>query len=134
MTLKDEERDTLIKYRTEQAHEMVDEVRFLIDNNKLRLAVKQIYYGMFYILCSLALKHQFKTSKHKELLGWFNKTFIKEGKLNRKYGSIVHDAFDNRTESDYGIKRKFEKAEVEEMFSDMMDFITTIENQLIKED
>jgi uncharacterized protein (UPF0332 family) len=65
MTLTDSERDILIKYRIEQAHEAIEDVRFLIDSNKLKIAVKQIYYGMFYILCSLALKHRFKTSKHK---------------------------------------------------------------------
>ena len=49
MTLTHEERDILIKYRVEQAHETVEDVRFLIENNKLKIAVKQIYYGMFYM-------------------------------------------------------------------------------------
>lgn len=31
MTLNDTERDTLIKYRIEQAYQTIDEVRFLID-------------------------------------------------------------------------------------------------------
>jgi uncharacterized protein (UPF0332 family) len=127
MTITDPERDTLIKYRIDQAHETVDEVRFLIDNNKLNLAVTRIYYGMFYILCSLALKHRFKTAKHKELIGWFNKTFIKEKKIDRKYGANIHYAFDSRSDSDYGVKRKFEKADVEKMFEDMKAFIAAVE-------
>lgn len=132
MTLTDTERDILIKYRIEQAHESIEDVRFLIDGNKLKIAVKQIYYGMFYILCSLALKHRFKTSKHKELIGWFNKTFIKDQKIDRKYGAIIYAAFEYRSDSDYGVMTKFERAEVEKMFEKMKDFINAIE-KLIQE-
>lgn len=97
MTLDDEEREILIKYRTDQAYEAAAEARFLIDNEKLKLAVNRIYYGMFYILCSLALKHQFKTSKHKELIGWFNKNFIKEKIIDPKYGEVIRKAFIKRS-------------------------------------
>ncbi|MCU0289623.1 MAG: HEPN domain-containing protein [Acidobacteria bacterium] len=71
---------------------------------------------MFYILCALALKHQFKTSKHKELIGWFNKNFIKEKIIDPKYGEVIRKAFIKRYDSDYGVMVKFEKAEVEKMF------------------
>jgi uncharacterized protein (UPF0332 family) len=127
MTLTNGEREILIKYRTEQAHEAVGEARFLIDHDKFKLAVNRIYYGMFYILSSLALNYRFKTSKHKELIGWFNKTFIKEKKIDQKYGEIVRKAFIKRSDSDYGVMVKFEKTEVEKMFNDMKDFITAIE-------
>lgn len=127
MTINNSERDTLIKYRTEQAYEAVDEVRFLIDNNKLKLAVNRIYYGMFYILCVLALKHQFKTSKHKELIGWFNKTFVKDGIIDRKYGSIIYEAFGSRADCDYGVAVKLQKDTVEKLYEKMKDFIHAIE-------
>lgn len=130
MTMSDGERSVLIKYRTEQAHEATDEVRFLIDNDKLKLAVNQVYYGMFYILNVLALKHKFQTSKHHQLIGWFNKNFIKDKKIDRKYSVILKDAFDNRSESDYGISVTFSKSDVEKMFEDMKDFISAIEEYM----
>ncbi|HLP46020.1 MAG TPA: hypothetical protein VK469_08740 [Candidatus Kapabacteria bacterium] len=86
MTLNNEERTTLIKYRIERARTTEDEVSFLIENNKLHLAVNRIYYGSFYILSALALKYRFQTSKHAQLIGWFNKKFIKENIIERKYG------------------------------------------------
>ncbi|HLP57462.1 MAG TPA: HEPN domain-containing protein [Candidatus Deferrimicrobium sp.] len=132
MTLSDEEREVLIKYRTEQAYETAEEAKFLIDNEKLKVAVNRIYYGMFYILCALALKHQFKTSKHKELIGWFNKNFIKEKIIDPKYGEVIRKAFIKRSDSDYGVMVKFEKAEVEKMFELMKEFIAAID-KLIKD-
>ena len=81
----------------------------------------------------LALKHRFKTSKHKELIGWFNKTFVKDNKIERRYGAIIHDAFDNRSDSDYGVMIKFKKDDVEKMLAKMKDFINEVE-KLIRED
>ncbi len=43
MTLDDQDRSALIKYRIEKARKAVDDVRFLIDNNRLHLAVNRIY-------------------------------------------------------------------------------------------
>jgi uncharacterized protein (UPF0332 family) len=132
MTITDEERETLIKYRIEEAHEAIGDAELSLKNNKLKMAVNRIYYGMFYILSALALKHKFKTSKHQGLIAWFNKNFIKDKKIDRKYGTIIRDAFNTRSEGDYGFFIKFVKSDVEKMFEDMKDFITTIES-FIKE-
>lgn len=130
MTLSDADRESLKQYRIELAHEAIEEVALLIDNEKLRLAVNRIYYGMFYILTALALNHKFKTSKHQGLIAWFNKTFIKDKKIERKYGEIIRKAFKSRSDGDYGDFVTFEKLEVETMFEEMKDFIAAIEKYI----
>ncbi len=51
----------------------------LIQHDKLAIAVNRILcLRSFYMLSALALKHGFSTSKHKQLIGWFNKQFVKE--------------------------------------------------------
>lgn len=130
MTISDEDRQTMIKYRTEQANEVINEVEVLLKNGLLKVAVNRIYYGMFYILNALALKYKFNTSKHHQLIGWFNKTFIKDRKIAPKYGKIIRRAFSSRTDSDYGISVKFEKSEVEKLYEEMKDFISTIEKHI----
>jgi len=120
----------LINYRVQQAHETVKEVEFQIENNFLVIAVNRIYYGMFYMLLALALKNGFKTSKHSQLLGWFNKEFVKTGKIDREIGKIIHKAFEDRTDGDYGIFVRFEKEEVMEKFNDMKRFLFELEKLL----
>jgi uncharacterized protein (UPF0332 family) len=122
----------LINYRIQQAYESIAEVEFQISNNYFNTAVNRIYYGMFYILLALALKHNFKTSKHKQLIGWFNKEFIKSGQVDVRLGNIIHKAYEDRTDSDYGIFIQFEKAEVQSKLEQMKEFIGMIE-KLIKE-
>ncbi|MFO7791320.1 MAG: HEPN domain-containing protein [Bacteroidales bacterium] len=75
MTIESEDRNNLIKYRIEQAEDTIEDVRLLIENNRLPAAVNRIYYGMFYSLLALGLKNKFETSKHPKLIGWFNKNF-----------------------------------------------------------
>ncbi len=77
MEFTQDSQEELIKYRIEQAKEAILEVEILIEKNLLKIAINRIYYGMFYILLALALKNRFKTSKHNQLIGWFNKEFVK---------------------------------------------------------
>jgi uncharacterized protein (UPF0332 family) len=86
MSINESERTTLIEYRIEKAKKAAEDVLLLIEMNKLHLAVNRIYYGCFYILTALALKHHFPTAKHQSLSGWFNKTFLKENVIESKYG------------------------------------------------
>lgn len=99
----------LIKYRVEQAHKTINEVDLLIEQNLLVIAINRIYYGMFYMLLALALKEGFKTSKHKQLIGWFNKEYIKTEKIDRKIGKHIQNAYEDRSDGDYGVFVQFKK-------------------------
>ncbi len=124
--MKDDEKNALIEHRVSKAMAAIDEVDFLINNNKLLLAVNRIYYGMFYILSALSLKYDFSTSKHQQLIGWFNKEFVATGKVEPKYGKIIHNAFSNRSTGDYDDFAEFEEDEVKTSFNELKDFIKTI--------
>lgn len=126
--MEDSDKTMLINYRIDQAKESVKEVEILIKNDLLKVAVNRIYYGMFYIILALAIKYDFKTSKHRQLIGWFNKSFIKTKRIDKKYGEIINDAFESRSEVDYGIFIKIKTNDVERMYSEMKEFI----NEIIK--
>ena len=85
--------EVLIQLRLNQAKESITDVEFLIENNRLNLAVNRIYYGIFYSLLALALRYDFKTSKHAQLIGWFNREFIKNEKFEREFSKILQRAF-----------------------------------------
>ncbi len=129
--IEENERLSLIKYRLEQADETIKLAKFLIDSERLAVAVNRIYYGMYYAVTALALKHEFETSKHAQLLGWFNKEFIATGILEKRFGKILRNAFQNRTKGDYDAFVDFEIDEVEIMHIEMIDFIKAVK-ELIK--
>lgn len=122
----------LIKYRIEKAKETIRAAQLLLDNNLLSHAENRIYYSIFYIVSALAMQYNFSTSKHMELLGWFNKNFVFTGKVSIEMKNIYKDAFENRQESDYEDYKTFEIDEVKTHFDRMIEFVKTIE-LLIKE-
>ena len=130
MTIERNDRESLINYRMEQAEETILDVQLLIENDRLRSAVNRIYYGMFYSLLALGLANQFESSKHVQLIGWFNKNFIHEDLIDSKYGKIINKAFNRRTKGDYDTYVEFEKDIVFEMFNEMQDFISEIKSYL----
>jgi uncharacterized protein (UPF0332 family) len=125
--IKDKQRSDLIKYRIEQAKATKNEAKLMIDNDMFRGAINRIYYGMFYMLLALALKYEFDSSKHGQLTGWFNKTFIKEAVIERRFGRILREAFEHRQKSDYAVYIEYTKEEVQSKYKLMQEFLAYIE-------
>jgi uncharacterized protein (UPF0332 family) len=130
MNIESNDKRDLIKHRLDEADETIEDVRVLIENNRLRAAVNRIYYGMFYSLLALGIKNEFETSKHARLIGWFNKSFIKEGLIDTKYGKIINKAYNRRTKGDYDIYEDFDKDKVIGMYNDMQNFIAMIKDYI----
>jgi uncharacterized protein (UPF0332 family) len=130
MNIESNDKRDLIKHRLDEADETIEDVRVLIENNRLRAAVNRIYYGMFYSLLALGIKNEFETSKHARLIGWFNKSFIKEGLIDTKYGKIINKAYNRRTKGDYDIYVDFDKDKVIGMYNDMQNFIAMIKDYI----
>lgn len=126
MMLLDKEKEILISNYVEKAEKTVEDVDFLIKNKKFFMAVNRIYYGIYYILSALSLKHDFSTSKHAQLIGWFNKNFVKESKIEKKYGKFINEAFEKRMKSDYDVSTIFSENEVDNMFEIMKKTIYEI--------
>lgn len=130
MSLNANDRSELIKYRLDESKETIQDVQLLLENDRLRAAVNLIYYGMFYSLLALGLAYEFETSKHQQLIGWFNRSFINEGLIDSKFGKIINKALNRRSKGDYESLIEFDKDIILEMFEEMKDFIFEIETFL----
>lgn len=131
--ITENDRESLIDYRLKQALETIELAKFLVMSEKFIIAVNRIYYGMYYALTALALINKFETSKHGQLIGWFNKEYISTKKLDSEYGKILRNAYQNRTKGDYDAFVSFSKEEIESMLSEMTDFIEEIKRLLEKQ-
>jgi uncharacterized protein (UPF0332 family) len=121
------EKDVLVKYRIERARESIDEAKIAIDSNKLFNAENRIYYSIYYIVSALSIKNNFTTSKHSQLLGWFNKNFIKTKVINPELGKTYYTAFEKRQKGDYEDLKYFTVEEVNNDFLKMLEFVDIIE-------
>jgi uncharacterized protein (UPF0332 family) len=128
--IDEESRNQLIAHRVAQAKSTALEAEFLLNNEMLRGSMNRIYYSMFYMLQALSLKYQFESSKHTQLLGWFNKTFIHTGKIDVKFSKIITKAYNLRTKGDYATVYNLDKQELLQLFGEMTELISEIERFL----
>jgi len=124
MTISENEKDELIKHRLLQAQESAEEAELLISLNKIPTAINRIYYAIFYCLLAYGIKYGFETSKHMQLIGWFNKSFIASKKIDSDFGRIVRDCYEYRKSADYDSFVNFENVDVKLLFSEMKSFLT----------
>ena len=54
----------------------------------------------------------------RKLIGWFNKEFIATGEIDRKYGRILHNAYNNRSTGDYDDFAEFDEEDVKKSFDE----------------
>ncbi|MEO8231285.1 MAG: HEPN domain-containing protein [Ignavibacteriota bacterium] len=121
----------LIKYRLNRATETLEEVKISIENKRYLLAANRIYYASFYAVSALSIKYEFKTSRHAQLLSWFNKNFIKNEIIERRFGKFYLDAFEMRQESDYEDFVVIDKKSIDEKYKLASEFIDKI-SELVK--
>ncbi|GAB1454275.1 HEPN domain-containing protein [Draconibacterium sp.] len=130
MTLADEEKKSLIIYRLRQADEAADSAELLLANYKTAAAINRIYYAVFYCVMALALKSGFNTSKHLQLIGWFNKTYIRTGLIDQEFGRILKDCYEYRKKADYDSFVEFERIDVNLLLNEMKKFLSNIKNYI----
>ncbi len=121
------DRDALIRYRIQRAHETEEEARMASDAKHWHLAENRIYYSMFYLVHALALQEGVTMSRHAQLVGWFNKTFVHAGTVEIDIGKIFQAAFEKRQEGDYDDFVTFSPEEVADDLKQLRRFFERVE-------
>jgi len=98
------DQEALFMYRLKQAEETLSEAEKMVTEHfGARTIVNRAYYAMFYSLLALFIKTGINTStsKHSGVISLFDKEFVRTGKIDKYYSSILHSSFDSRLEGDY---------------------------------
>src|SRR3989304_624017 len=108
-------------------------LNFNIENDRYFTASNRIYYSIFYSVISLGYLDSFITSKHNQLMGWFNKKYIYEEKIfNENLMKIYKEAYENRMESDYEISLPTSKDEISANLEKAKLFVNTLSDYIHK--
>jgi len=121
-----ERRDQLIKNQIARAEKAITQVELCLTNDQPDMALNRIYYGMFYAMQALALKDDFETSKHQQLIGWFNKNYVHTGVFPKEFTAFIKKAFDARMDADYDYEGISSQINLDDMFADMKTFIAAV--------
>jgi len=117
----------IVAYRIRTSYETLNEIEVHLQNGFLATAMNRLYYSGFYMISALALVDRFPTTKHKQLIGWFNKEYLKTGIIDPEKGKILRKAYERRQSSDYHDFVTLTKSQIEEYYSKMIVFVNVVE-------
>jgi uncharacterized protein (UPF0332 family) len=130
--LENEEKISVLRF-LEKAKSALDDAEFNTENNRYNTALIRIYYSIFYSVMSLGYLDNFITSKHKQLMGWFNKKYIYEEKIfDENLSKIYKEAYENRMESDYETSLLISKEEISANIDKAKVFVNTLLEYIYK--
>lgn len=91
----------LMQYRMSRSWESYSAAKMLIELGLYMSAMNRIYYACFYMVTVLLLTKNLTSTKHSGIKSFFNKDFINEGLIDKKWGPFYAELYQDRQEYDY---------------------------------
>ena len=127
----EQDKNLLINKAIEKSKEAFSDAEENYLSKRYDTCQNRLYYALFYIVSALAYKDNFITSKHAQLMGWFNKKYIYDKKIfEPRFFAIYKEAFTNRQLSDYDFMYKPNPDDIFILINDVKNFIFAIEKYL----
>ncbi len=125
-----DENDLLIQNWLYKSDRALKATKNLLNTDDLEAAQNRLYYSIFYTVSALAQSKGFITSKHGQLIGWFNREFVKTGIITKEKARIYKIAFKYRQESDYEPDFIPNKELLETLLTEAIELIEEIKHYL----
>lgn len=91
-------------YRLERAKEEYETANLLFRENKLLAANNRAYYSIFYAIRAILAMEKIDFKRHKDVLAYFNKNYVKTEIFPRQMGRRIIMVSKVREDSDYDEK------------------------------
>ncbi|HXK65631.1 MAG TPA: HEPN domain-containing protein [Spirochaetota bacterium] len=125
--MKNEEIFTLIKYRLEEAHNALNDAKFLMENNRsFQSIINRAYYAMFYSVLALLQFIGKIPSKHTGVISLFDTEFVLKDVFPKDLSKMLHKAFELRNTVDYKTCKPISKEKTEETLKNAEYFVKVI--------
>jgi uncharacterized protein (UPF0332 family) len=85
--------------------------------------MNRLYYASFYAVSALLMDHELSFKKHSGVRAAFHQHFVKPGLLERKWGKLYDQLFEDRQEGDYVVFVSFEPDYVEAQLTQCFEFL-----------
>lgn len=119
-------RRELMKYRLEMARERLHSSKVLLDDGSYKDSIGRSYYAMFTSVRALLAMEGQDFSKHAGVIAYFQKEFIKTGKVDKKYSKYISQAFQIRNNTDYADFFIVSAQDAQEQYKKAKEFLEVI--------
>lgn len=122
-----DQRKELMRYRLAMARDRLHASKILYEAGSYKDSIGRSYYAMFTsVRALLALEGQ-DFSKHAGVISYFQKTYIKTGKFDKKFSKYISQAFQIRNNTDYADFYLVSKQDALEQYERAVDFLSAVE-------
>ena len=132
MTLKDEDRNTVVKLQMEKAHLFLQQANEMYKQQYWDIASNRFYYACYHAVQALLIKNGLNSHTHDGLITSFGLHFVKPGKVERRLGAFLSRIEQLRKKGDYNCVFSVSEEEIASMIEPAKELIGRIE-ELINE-
>ena len=127
--MKQEETNSIISYRLEQAQIALDDAIYLNDGGRSpQSIVNRCYYAMFYASLALLQDIGKAPSKHSGIISLFDTEYVMKGIFPRELSKDLHKAFELRQSSDYKVRPILSEEQVKEEIDKASRFVEAVKS------
>ncbi len=112
----------VVAYRLSQVDEALDLARMAVQKGYWNSAMSRLYYTCFYLITALFAKHHIQAHTHTGVKTVFSLQFIREGKIESKWGKLLAMLLDKRQIGDYGDFPSFSNEQVMPLLEEVGEF------------
>ena len=120
----------LIAYRLCVAKEKIHSAKILLDDGSYKDSVGRSYYAMFSAVRALLANDEVDFSKHAGVIAYFQREYVKSGKIDKEFSKYLNGAFQIRNNCDYADFFIVSRADAVEQYERAEKFIEVIEEYL----
>lgn len=126
----DEQHKALSKHRFQQAKRSIASAKLLVNDGDFEGAANRTYYAVFHGMRSVLALAQKDFSKHSGVISYFRREYIKTGIFPVEASTIIGEAFDIRSDSDYDDEYDVTEDEIRDLVANVEKLLTWIEAYL----
>ena len=130
VTLTEEQRRDIVRYRMESARKMLEEVESHRQNGFYNTAVNRMYYACYYAATAMLISLGINVKSHDGVRLKLGKEIVMEGRLSPELGRFYSRLFSKRSTGDYDDFVNHTLATVDELLPQAQLFINTLLAQL----
>lgn len=98
---EDEAKPVLINLWLKKADDALASAQLELGAGHTSFAVNRLYYACFYAVTALLLTEGKQFARHSGVRSEFGRSFVKTGRIQKKWGRFYHDLSEDRQEADY---------------------------------
>jgi uncharacterized protein (UPF0332 family) len=128
MTLNREDREAIVVYRLQRAHDTFAEVKGIVAMKYWHTAANRLYYACYYAVTALLINNNLTAHTHAGVISQLGLHFVSKGVISKEQGKFFKRLFELRQDGDYSDWFDVEEEDILLLLEPAEQFIAKIEN------